>query len=418
MKAEIITIGDEILLGQVVDTNSTWIAQQLSSLQIHVKQITSITDTHNHILSSLKEASERADLIICTGGLGPTKDDVTKNVAAVYFNTALVQNDSVLLHVENIFQKINKNKSMPVSNISQAAVLACCEVLFNDWGTAPGMWIEKDGKIYVFLPGVPFEMKKLITHRVLPRLSQYVMTEKFVYRHLLVIGIGESHLAEKIEKIENAFSDHVKLAFLPKIGQVRLRLSLTGDNLSLLNQEADLLQNELINCIGPAVIATRDVSFEEVIINEFKLNQCTLATAESCTGGNIAKQITEISGASQVFIGSIVAYANKVKEQLLNVDKSTLERYGAVSEETVIEMAKGVKASLGTTYAIATSGIAGPTGGSIDKPVGSVWIAVIGKKQVITKHFQFTDDRLLNIERATISALLLLWNLFLQEKGD
>ncbi|MGH2624324.1 MAG: competence/damage-inducible protein A, partial [Sphingobacterium sp.] len=192
MKAEIITIGDEILLGQVVDTNSTWIAQQLSSLQIHVKQITSITDTHNHILSSLKEASERADLIICTGGLGPTKDDVTKNVAAVYFNTTLVQDDSVLLHVEKIFQKINRNKSMPVSNISQAAVLACCEVLFNDWGTAPGMWVEKDGKIYVFLPGVPFEMKKLITHRVLPRLSQYVMTEKFVYRHLLVIGIGES----------------------------------------------------------------------------------------------------------------------------------------------------------------------------------------------------------------------------------
>ena len=416
MKAEIITIGDEILLGQVIDTNSTWIAQHLFSLQIHVKQITSIADTFSHILSALSEASERADFIICTGGLGPTKDDVTKNAAAVYFNTELIQNDLVMDHVVQIFQKLNK--SMPAVNISQAAVLACSEVLFNDWGTAPGMWVEKDGRIFVFLPGVPFEMRKIMTERVLPKLSQYAMNEKIVHRHLLVIGIGESHLAEKIEKIENAFPDYVKLAYLPKIGQVRLRLSLSGNDLALLNQEADLLQNDLINCIGPAVIATKDISFEEVIINEFTLNQCTLSTAESCTGGNIAKMITEISGASQVFCGSIVAYANEVKEQLLNVNKVVLETYGAVSEETVKQMAIGVKNRLGTTYSIATSGIAGPTGGSIDKPVGSVWIAIAGKNQVITKHFQFSNDRLLNIERATATSLLLLWNLFLQEKGE
>lgn len=416
MKAEIITIGDEILLGQIIDTNSAWIAQNLFSLQIHVHQITSITDTQNHILSALSAASERADLIICTGGLGPTKDDITKTAAAVYFNSEIIHNDMVMSHVQKIFQKLKK--TMPDMNYSQADVLACSEVLFNDWGTAPGMWVEKDGKIFVFLPGVPFEMKNLMTDRVLPKLSHYAKEEKIVNRYILTVGIGESHLAEKIAKIEDAFPGYAHLAYLPKIGQVRLRLSLTGNNVDMLNQEADFLQNELINCIGRAVVAIKDISFEQVIVNEFKFNECTLSTAESCTGGNIAKQITEISGASHVFYGSIVAYANIIKEQLLNVDKSILELHGAVSEETVIQMAKGAQRKFDTTYAIATSGIAGPSGGSIEKPVGSVWIAIAGKNKVITKHFQFSDDRLLNIERTTVSALLLLWDLFFQEKGN
>ncbi len=413
MKAEIITIGDEILLGQIVDTNSAWIAQELFSQQILIQQITSITDTEQHINTALAEASSRADVIICTGGLGPTKDDVTKYTAAKFFNTNLVHNPEVLEHVKLIFQRFNK--SMPEMNIRQADVLENCEVLFNDWGTAPGMWVEDQGKVYVFLPGVPFEMKNLMTYRVLPKLKVFNSEDKVVNKYLLTVGIGESHLAELISDIEEAFPLNVHLAYLPKIGLVRLRISVTGKDLDQLEQEAEKWKGKLIERIADAVVAVEDISFEEVIVTSFVNHQCTLATAESCTGGNVSRLITEIPGSSKMFQGAVVSYANEVKEHILGVKAETLATYGAVSEETVIQMAKGAKERLNVDYAIATSGIAGPDGGTSEKPVGTVWIAIAGKNEIKTKLFQFHHDRLINIERTTAQALLMLWNLFQKE---
>jgi len=410
MKAEIITIGDEILLGQVVDTNSAWIAQELFAQQIQIQQITSITDTEEHISKALAEAGTRADIIICTGGLGPTKDDITKYTAAKFFNTNLVFDQEVMDHVKQIFQRFNRN--MPEINKGQAEVLANCEVLFNDWGTAPGMWVHQDGKVYIFLPGVPFEMKNLMTFRVLPKLNDFQTEEKVVNKYILTVGIGESHLAELIADIENQFPDHVHLAYLPKIGLVRLRLTLTGKDLNLLDQEGELWKDRLVERIGEAVVATEDLSFEEVIVRSFSNNHQTLSTAESCTGGNISRLITEIPGSSKMFQGAIVSYANAVKEHVLGVSADTLKDHGAVSEETVIQMVKGVQQKLNTDYAIATSGIAGPDGGSPEKPVGTVWVAVAGKNEVKTKLFHFHHDRLINIERTTAQALLMLWNLF------
>lgn len=415
MKAEIITIGDEILLGQIVDTNSAWIAQVLFAEQIHIQQITSITDKEDHILQALADARDRADLIICTGGLGPTKDDVTKFTAAKFFHTELVHDPAVLAHVQQIFARFNR--TMPDINLGQADVLANGEVLFNDWGTAPGMWVEDHGKVFVFLPGVPFEMKNLMTHRVIPKLKVFKSTEQVVNRYILTVGIGESHLAESIADIEDSFPSHVHLAYLPKIGLVRLRISVTGTDIDALNREADQWKEALVKRIGKAVVATEDVSFEEVIVRAFSTGGYNLSTAESCTGGNIARLITEIPGSSEMFQGSIVAYANSVKENMLGVQADTLAHHGAVSEQTVIEMAKGVQSKLNSNYAIATSGIAGPGGGTPEKPVGTVWVAVAGRGQVRTKLFQFHQDRLLNIERTTAQALLLLWNLYQEESG-
>lgn len=415
MKAEIITIGDEILLGQIVDTNSAWIAQVLFAEQIHIQQITSITDKEDHILQALADARDRADLIICTGGLGPTKDDVTKFTAAKFFHTELVHDPAVLAHVQQIFARFNR--TMPDINLGQADVLANGEVLFNDWGTAPGMWVEDQGKVFVFLPGVPFEMKNLMTHRVIPKLKVFKSTEQVVNRYILTVGIGESHLAESIADVEDSFPPHVHLAYLPKIGLVRLRISVTGTDIDALNREADQWKEALVKRIGKAVVATEDISFEEVIVRAFSTGGYTLSTAESCTGGNIARLITEIPGSSEMFQGSIVAYANSVKENMLGVQADTLAHHGAVSEQTVIEMAKGVQSKLNSNYAIATSGIAGPGGGTPEKPVGTVWVAVAGRDQVRTKLFQFHQDRLLNIERTTAQALLLLWNLYQEESG-
>ncbi|MGN5955791.1 competence/damage-inducible protein A [Sphingobacterium lactis] len=416
MKAEIITIGDEILLGQVVDTNSAWLGQQLFDLQIHVQQITSITDSEAHILQALTEASQRADVIICTGGLGPTRDDVTKATAAKFFQTELVHNEKVLDHVKQIFARFNR--TMPDMNYGQASILANAEVLFNDWGTAPGMWVQRGEQVFIFLPGVPYEMKNLMQHRAIPKLKAFHSAEKLVLRYILTVGIGESHLAESISDIEDSFPSSAHLAYLPKIGMVRLRLTLSGKDLEELNRTADDLQQRLIDRIGSAVIATEDLSFEEVIVRNFVKHNCTLATAESCTGGNIARLITEISGASEMFLGAIVSYANEVKVAQLGVSEETLKEHGAVSEETVVQMAKGAQERLHTSYAVATSGIAGPGGGTVEKPVGMIWVAVAGKNSVQTKLFQFHGDRLINIERATNQALLMLWNLYRQENQD
>jgi len=415
MIAEIITIGDEILLGQVVDTNSTWIGQQLRPLNIAVRQITSISDKKADIYANLKSAASRADLIIVTGGLGPTKDDVTKDTIAAYFNTTLVRDEQVLLHVRKFFERAAPDRVMPPANFTQADVLACSEVLFNDVGTAPGMWVEQDGKIYVFLPGVPFEMKFLMEHRVLPRLETFRPSLKYYHAHVITIGIGESFLAEKIADIEAQLPAHIHLAYLPKLGLVRLRLSAEGNDMEALKAETDAFALQIADRVKPHVLARKDITLAEAIIEAFTQHGLKLATAESCTGGQVAASITAIPGASTVFDCSIVAYHNRIKEQLLGVEEQVLRTHGAVSEQTVIQMAEGIKRVAAADYGIATSGIAGPNGGTPEKPVGTVWVAVSGRTKTVTKQFHFRNDRLINIERTVMQSLIMLWNLYKSE---
>lgn len=416
MKAEIITIGDEILNGQIVDTNSAWIAQQLAPLHISIAQISSISDSAEAITLALQQAEQRADVIIVTGGLGPTKDDVTKSTIANYFNTRLVRDPQVLAHVQQLFDRLGYT-DMPEVNKQQADVLAIAKVLFNDVGTAPGMAIEKEGKYYAFLPGVPFEMKHLIEHRVLPDLRR-LQPEAYVYNaHLITVGLGESHLARQIEDIEDAMPSFMKLAYLPKLGLVRLRFTAVGADLEVLKKETDNIADAVAQRLGKHVVAREDLSFEEIIVQTFAAKNLRLATAESCTGGNISTQITAVAGASQMFQGAAVVYSNQAKVDVLGVSASTLEAHGAVSEPTVVQMADGAKAVFHSDYAIATSGIAGPGGGTPEKPVGMVCVAVAGRYETLSKTFYYKNDRAVNIQRATMAGLSMLWNLFQKEEA-
>ena len=410
MNAEIITIGDEILLGQIVDSNSAWIGQQLNLLNIRVRQITSIADKAQDITQSLSLASSRAELIIVTGGLGPTKDDVTRQTISTYFNKPLVRDAAVLKHVETLFKRFAPDRMMPEINKAQADVLGGCEVLFNDVGTAPGMWIEHQQIKYVFLPGVPFEMKFLTTNRILPKLRDE-QREAVAHRHIITIGLGESFLAREITDIEESLPESIKLAFLPKLGLVRLRLTQIGESESSI----DYFHNLLVERLGRHVVSTSDISLEQAIVESFTQKGLKLATAESCTGGGIASSITSVPGASCIFDCGIVAYHNTIKQNLLGVDPKVLDQYGAVSEQTVIQMAEGVKKLSHADYAIASSGIAGPGGGTPEKPVGTVWIAVSGKNKTISRLFNFQNSREINIERSIAQALAMLWNLYIEE---
>ena len=415
MNAEIITIGDEILLGQIVDTNSAWIGQQFDAANIKVNYISSISDKRESILNALKQAHLRSNIVIVTGGLGPTKDDVTKDTIAEYFKSKLVRDENVLIHVKNIFSKYGKDTEMPLVNYAQADVLEIADVLFNDVGTAPGMWIDLEGVIYVFLPGVPFEMQYLITNRVLPKLEAYLSkTEAVYHEHILTVGIGESFLAEQISDIEEELPEFIKLAYLPKFGLVRLRLTAVGSSEKVI-ESTKIYADRIADRLKNNVFARRDISLEEAIVHTFAQRNLKLSTAESCTGGGVAAAITSIPGSSQIFDCGIVAYHNSIKNDILGVSNDTLTNYGAVSEQTVIEMANGVKRLSNSNYAIATSGIAGPGGGSDEKPVGTVWVAIVGLKKTITKKFHFKNNRAVNIERTISQALIMLWNLYKEE---
>ncbi|WP_293913798.1 MULTISPECIES: competence/damage-inducible protein A [unclassified Sphingobacterium] len=415
MTAEIITIGDEILIGQIIDTNSAWIAKQLKNINISIGQITSISDSKEAIRQTLQEAAGRADIIIVTGGLGPTKDDITKITAADYFGTHLIRDEKVLAHVEDFFKQ--RGLEMLEINLQQADILANSEVLFNDVGTAPGMFVRQDNKYYFFMPGVPFEMKFIVTNRILPILSTLDIGQSIWTQNIITAGIGESFLANNIADIEDALPDYIKLAYLPKYGSVRMRLTAIGQDASALRQQTEEFANRIVDRALPHVISTEDLTIEEVIIKEFAKRNLTLSTAESCTGGFLAAQLTAVPGCSQIFTGGTIPYSNKLKMQLLGVTEATLSSFGAVSEQTVIEMANGSKKNFDTDYAIATSGIAGPDGGTPEKPVGTVWIAIAGKEKVITKKCQFTPNRQVNIELATAYAYNMLWNLFHTENN-
>ncbi|WP_207420885.1 competence/damage-inducible protein A [Desertivirga brevis] len=413
MQAEIITIGDEILIGQIVDTNSAWIAQQLNAIGVRVKQISSISDDRQHIIQGLKEAEERADIIIITGGLGPTKDDITKKTLAEYFNVGFKRDAATLEVVEGIFKR--HNRPLLEINIRQADVPENCTVLLNKNGTAPGMWFEHNGKVYVSMPGVPFEMMYLVEEEVLPRIKTHFKLEAIVHHTILTAGIGESFLAEAIASVEDALPSHIKLAYLPKLGQVRLRLSAYGQNEQILRDQINIYVDQITSLVGDFVVTSEDKPLEKAIMDFMKERKLTVAVAESCTGGFLSHLFTQHSGSSEVFLGGAVTYSNHLKQSLLGVAQNTLEQFGAVSEQTVREMALGAFNKFGPDYSIAISGIAGPGGGTVEKPVGTVWVAIASKSKVTANKFQFGSRRQQNIERSAINALIMLFKLLKEE---
>lgn len=415
MVAEIITIGDEILIGQIVDTNSAWMARELNLIGIKVKQISSVSDDADHIIEALRLAEKRADIILITGGLGPTKDDITKITMAKYFNMGLRRDQETLEHVTDIFVKFNK--PMIEVNRKQADVPDGCTVIKNKNGTAPCMWFEEHGKIFVSMPGVPFEMMYLMGEEILPRLKKAFKLPAIFHKTILTANIGESFLAIEIEDIEDSLPPHIKLAYLPKLGQIRLRLSGTGADEDILKAEVEVYARKIIDRVKKYVVIDEDVPLEKALLDIMEANQLTLSTAESCTGGFISQLITQHPGCSSVFAGGAVTYSNALKMSVLGVKAETLEVYGAVSEQTVKEMAYGARVNFKTDYAVAVSGVAGPDGGTPDKPVGTVWIAVANQHHVIARLFNFSNRRAQNIERSAIAALAMVLNELTQDVG-
>lgn len=416
MKAEIITIGDEILIGQVVDTNSAWLAEQLNLAGIEVYQITSVHDDKQHIMTALAAAEKNVDLVLMTGGLGPTKDDITKNTLCEYFGSRLVFHEPTFNHIRERFLKrgIDLNKL----NRDQALVPDNCTVLPNYEGTAPIMWFERNDTIFVSMPGVPFEMKSVMEREVLPRLRRSGKQKVIIHKTVLTQGVPESMLALRIEEWENSLPPHIKLAYLPNPLSVRLRLSATGNNEAQLRAEIEK-QVEGLKKLLPVEIYGYDNDTMASSIGKILLGKGEkLSVAESCTGGYIAHLITLTPGASAWFKGSITAYDNDIKINQLGVKRSIIEEYGAVSEETVTAMAEGVKKLLNTEYSIATSGIAGPDGGSPDKPVGTVWIAVSGPGKFLARKYVFGNNRERNIMRSSQTALQMLRQLLVSDISD
>lgn len=405
--ASIITIGDELLIGQVIDTNSSWIAQELNKIGVTVKHRVAVGDIWNDIWKALDEETTITDIIIITGGLGPTADDITKPLLAEYFGGKMIIHQPTLDHVQHIFEHILK-RPMIERNAKQAEVPDNCIVLKNEKGTAPGMLFKRDGKIFVSLPGVPHEMKWIMTNHVLPLIPQIFNTGFIEHRTLLTAGIGESYLAELIQLFELALPAHIKLAYLPNFGMVRLRLSGWSSNESALQNELNTLFSSLKELVQEYLIIDEDLPIEVAIGNLLKARNETVSTAESCTGGFIAHMLSIHPGSSAFFIGSIISYANIIKEMMLDVSHETLTTVGAVSEEAVIKMAQSVRKSMNTHYSIAVSGIMGPGGATNEKPVGLVWIAVASAHKVVAKSFNFRFDRRRNIELTTTNALNML----------
>ena len=413
--ATIITIGDELLIGQVIDTNSSWIAQELNKMGIMVKHRLAVGDTWDDIWQALDAESKQASLILITGGLGPTADDITKQLLCEYFGGKMVVHQPTLEQITHIFETVLK-RPMIERNTKQAEVPDTCTVLKNERGTAPGMLFKKEGKIFISLPGVPHEMKWLMTHKVLPLLPELFKTGFIEHRTLLTAGIGESFLAEMIQDIEESLPPHIKLAYLPNYGMVRLRLTAFGFDKTALEQDINHLFGKLKEKVKEFLVIDEDIPMELAVGKLLKQKGKTVATAESCTGGYIAHLITSHPGSSAYFTGSVVSYDNAIKERILHVSAETLQTAGAVSEGAVQQMARSVLNIMQTDYAIAVSGIMGPDGGTTEKPVGMVWIAVADKEKVVTKQFHFRFDRRRNIELTSISALNLL-RLFLVDNA-
>ena len=406
VNVEIITIGDEILIGQIVDTNSAWMAKELNIAGFELAQITSVHDDAQHIIDTLELALKRADIVLFTGGIGPTKDDITKQTLCKYFDTKLIFNESVFQNIERLF--VNRPNAMNELNRLQAMVPENCMVIQNAVGTAPITWFEKNGKVIISMPGVPYEMKNAMNLEIIPRLQKQFETPVLLHKTVQVYGLPESALALKIADWENELPFNIKLAYLPNSGIVKLRLSGLSDN-ALELEIAITQQLELLSDIlGNAIVAYEDIPLEQVIGKLLLAKGIMLATAESCTGGNIAHLLTTIPGSSEFFKGSVVAYSNQIKENLLGVNHEDIENEGAVSKIVAEQMAMGARKLLKSDVAIATTGIAGPTGGTAEKPVGTIWISVCYEEKTLTKIYHFGANREQNIQRATQAAFLLV----------
>lgn len=404
--AELLTIGDEILYGQIVDTNSQWMSVELSHAGIKVIRKTTVGDIEDEILTAFAEAEKRADIILITGGLGPTSDDLTKPCLAKYFNCGLKMHAEALEEVTEFFR--SRGRELTEVNRQQAALPECCEKITNAMGTAPGMWFERNGKVFVSMPGVPHEMKRMMTDIIIPKLKKAFQTPTIHHKVIRTAGIGESMLAEKIEGWEKSLPPHVKLAYLPSLGEVKLRLTSIGDSLPELRKESEELTTKLKDRIGHFIYGYGEDPLEVAIGNLLKERKLTMAVAESCTGGYLSHLITSVPGSSEYFMGSMIPYSYEVKMRQLGVKPETLEKFGAVSEETIKEMANLVRAKFNTDIGVATSGVAGPGGATTDKPVGTVWIAYSDKHQTVTRKLQLSKDRLINIKVASIGVLNLI----------
>ncbi|MDR0231617.1 MAG: competence/damage-inducible protein A [Dysgonamonadaceae bacterium] len=410
VNVEIITIGDELLIGQVVDTNSTWIAQELNKIGFDVLYKSTVGDNEKDILDAFDKAFSRVSAILVTGGIGPTKDDITKKTLCKYFDSKLIFNDDVLKNIEALFNR--SGRTINELTHDQAYVPDKCTVIQNIAGTAPCTWFEKDGKILVSMPGVPYEMKSLMGNEVVSRLQKFFhQTDSIQHQTFWVNHFSESALAMHLETFENELPENLRLAYLPAAGIIRLRI--TGKHIceSFLSSQMAEQKTKLLELLGNNIFSEEDRPLEILIKDFFEENNLTLSVAESCTGGNIARQLTTIPGSSVYFKGGVVSYANEAKENILHVNTSDIEQYGAVSQQVVEQMAKGAQKILNTDCSIATSGIAGPGGGTETKPVGTVWIAVCYKEEMKSQKFLFGKIRENNIQRATNAALTMLYEL-------
>lgn len=402
MKAAIVTIGDEILIGQIVDTNSAWMARKLTDAGFEVEEVQSIGDNAKQIKDTIDDISQRVDVILMTGGLGPTKDDITKKTLCEYFGTSLIFDNSVLSNIENVISNFTNLNEL---TRNQAYVPKDCTVIQNKVGTAPITWFDYEDKVLVSMPGVPHEMRYVMENEIIPRLKNKYDPKEYLKRIFIVKGYTESALAMYIADWEDNLPEGFGLAYLPSLGLMKLRLFVRGEeHLATLEKET----KKLYGLLGEAILADRDITPEKILGERLFEKGLTLATAESCTGGNIAHMITSIPGSSNYFKGTIVSYANEVKTNILHVSQNSLDRFGAVSEAVAMEMAKGVQEVLNVDCSIATTGIAGPDGGSETKPVGTVWICTTYKNKQIAKEYHFGKYREANIMRASNAGILQL----------
>ena len=404
---EIITIGDEILYGQLLDTNTQWLSEALDAAGFKVIRKTSIGDSISATLNILAESEKRADIILITGGLGPTQDDHTKPAMAQYFNSPISANKQALEELRLFFSK--RGRELTPTNAKQADLPDKCQMISNALGTAPGMWFEKDGKVFVSMPGVPFEMKEMMVKHVLPQLKEKYPTNVLYHKEIKTAGIGESWLSDKIRDWENSLPSHISLAYLPSLSTVKLRLTAKGNDLDTLRNQVKQQIALVLPIIQPYVYGYDEDTLEQVVGRLLIEQGKTLALAESCTGGHISHMITSVAGSSAYFQGSLIPYHNNFKSGILGVEAATLAQNGAVSEATVVEMANNVRKLFHASYAIASSGIAGPGGGTAEKPVGTVWIALADGAQTVTKKLSLGRERIHNIQSTSTAALYLLW---------
>ena len=414
MRAEIITIGDELLIGQTIDTNSAWIGAELSKLGFDVYRITSVSDRREEILKVLTEVTGRSDVILITGGLGPTSDDITKHTLCEFFETKLVTDPVVSSMISGMM--LRRNYPVNENNRKQAEVPESCRVLYNETGTAPGMWFEKGGSVFISMPGVPLEMKHIMTVHVLPELGKRYDSQKIIHKNIMTYGTLEAKLAEILTGFEAGLPDFIKLAYLPSYGIIKLRLTAKGPQGTELENEIREQTDKLYKIIPGLIYGEDEETLEMVAGRLLRESNTTLSAAESCTGGYISHLITSVPGSSDYFKGTVIAYDNSVKTSLLKVNENIINRYGAVSREVSQAMAAGIKELLSTDYSVAVTGVAGPGGGGDEKPVGTVWISVASPENLTTEKFVFGSDRMLNIRRSSLAALNLLRKQIINEK--